>query len=122
MTFLTILVIAIGVLIAFLIARAPRRTVQLLEHSENQKTRIEGLADLLAQLCELTECARLILEQAAQRPDAVISYVLGESDPHASRSDRINNSLDEIYRFFAAQRSNEPIAVMERMLATGRSI
>lgn len=162
MTFLTIAVIVVGALIAYLIARAPRRTVQLLEKSEAKRARIEGLTALLAQLSEVTESTRVILEHAAQRPDlalqpsetdlllkirascesalpgleqaspildryfknhiAVISYVLGESDPNASRSDLINNSLESIYRFFAAQRSNDPIAVMERKLATGHSV
>jgi hypothetical protein len=53
---------------------------------------------------------------------AVVRYVLGESDPEATQSDRISNSLESIYRFFVAQRSNEPLAVMERRLAAGYTI
>ena len=53
---------------------------------------------------------------------AIVRYVLGESAPEATPDDRINNALEDIYRFFAAQRSNDPLAVMERRLATGYSI
>ncbi len=53
---------------------------------------------------------------------AVVKYALGESEPEAEQGVRISNALEEIYRFFAAQRSNDPIAVMERRLATGYSI
>ncbi len=162
MTALTIAIIVIGSVIAYLIARAPRQTVRLLEESQAKKTRVEVLTALLADLSEMVEHTRAVLEQTAQRPDlalapderelllgyqascetalpgleeasplldryfknhiAVIRYVLGESDPSASASDLLNNSLEHIYRFQAAQRSNEPIPAMERKLATGHSI
>jgi hypothetical protein len=162
MTTLIIAVVVIGIVIAYFIARAPSRTVRLLEESQAKAKRTEVLTTLLANLSDLVEHTRLILEAVAQRPDlelllaerellvqyqascesvlpgleqasplldryvknhiAVIRYVLGESDPAASPSDRISNSLQSIYRFQAAQRSDHPIAVMERKLATGQSV
>lgn len=162
MTTLAIAVAIIGIVIAYLIARAPGRTVRLLEESQAKAKRTEVLATLLANLNDIVEHTRLILEAVAQRPDlellpaerellvqyqascesalpgleqaspildryvknhiARIRYVLGESDPAASPSDLINNSLHDIYRFQAAQQSDHPIAVMERKLATGQSV
>ena len=162
MTTLIIAVVIIGIVIAYLIARAPGRTVCLLEESQAKANTTEMLTTLLAKLNDIVDHTRLILEAVAQRPDlelvpeerelliqyqascesalpgleqaspildryvknhiARIRYVLGESDPTASPSDLINNSLQDIYRFQAAQQSDHPIAVMERKLATGRSV
>jgi len=158
---LIIAVVIIGLVIAYLVAKAPGRTVRLLEESRAKTERTEELTALLANLSDLVEHTRAILEEAAQRPDlallpeergllreyqlscesvlpgleqaspildryvknhvAVIRYALGESDPEASPSDILNNSLKSIYRFQAAQRSDHPIAVMERRLATGQN-
>jgi len=63
-----------------------------------------------------------VLDRYLNNHLAVIRYVLGESDPEAAQNVRIANALESIYRFFAAQRSNDPIAVMERRLATGYSV
>lgn len=162
MTTLIIAVVVIGIAIAYLIAKAPSRTVRLLEESQAKAKRTEVLTTLLANLSDLVELTRLILEAVAQRPDlellpaerellvqyqascesvlpgleqasplldryvrnhiAVIRYVLGESAPAASPSDLINKSLQSIYLFQAAQRSDHPIAVLERKLATGQSV
>ena len=162
MTELIIAVVVIGGAIAYLIAKAPSRTVRLLEESQAKAKRTEVLTTLLANLSDLVENTRLILVAVAQRPDlelsasehelllqyqsscesvlpgleqasplldryvrnhiAVIRYVLGESAPEASRPDIINNSLQSIHLFQAAQRSEDPIAVLERKLATGQSV
>ena len=162
MTYLTLAVVVFGSLIAYLVARIPERIKSVLNQQDAKRARVKELETLLAQLREMTEKTRVILELAAQRPDlaldpsevdalrligtfcesalpglakaspvldryfknhlAVIRYVLGESDPKATQSDLINNSLESIYRFFAAQRSNGPIAVMERQLAVGESV
>lgn len=157
-----IAVVVIGVVIAYLIAKAPSRTVRLLEESQAKAKRTEALTTLLANLNDLVEHTRLVLEAVAQRPDlelstperellgqhqasceavlpgleqasplldryvknhiAVIRYVLGESDPAANPSELINKSLESINRFQTAQRSDHPIAVMERKLATGHDL
>ena len=162
MTELIIAVVVIGGAIAYLIAKAPSRTVRLLEESQAKAKRTEVLTTLLANLSDLIENTRLILVAVAQRPDlelsasehelllqyqsscesvlpgleqasplldryvrnhiAVIRYVLGESAPEASRPDIINNSLQSIPLFQAAQRSEDPIAVLERKLATGQGV
>jgi hypothetical protein len=159
---LTIAVVVLGLVIAYLLARIPQRVAHVLDQQDAKRARAKELESLLAQLCEHTERTRVILERAAQRPAfdlasdeiddlrfigtfceaslpgltktnpmldryfnnhlAVVRYVLGESDPDAAQGDRISNALESIYRFFAAQMSNDPIAVMERRLATGYSI
>ncbi|PPV04788.1 putative membrane protein [Xanthomonas bromi] len=62
-----------------------------------------------------------LLDRYFNNHRAVLRYVLGKTGQEVAPRERIANALEEIYRFLAAQRSNEPLAVMERRLATGYS-
>ena len=63
-----------------------------------------------------------ILDRYYRNHIAVLTYVLGESDVSASAEDRFRNSIEEIYRFQAVESSNDPLALLEKRLATGRGI
>jgi hypothetical protein len=152
MTAWTIVLVAIGALIAYLVSK----------QAEARKTRSAILEARFVQLSAMREETRQILERAAQRSDfvfqpnetnsllemrkacesllpgldkanpimdryfknhiAIMSYVLGESSGEAGQSEIIKKSLDAILRSQWVERSNDPIAVMEKRLATGKDV
>jgi len=63
-----------------------------------------------------------VLDRYYKNHVALMRYVLGETDPDAPREAVIANAVELIHRFQAVQYSSDPIAVMERKLATGHSI
>jgi hypothetical protein len=62
-----------------------------------------------------------ILDRLYRNHIAVISHILGESDKEASRAVLFKNALEDIYRFQVYEKSDHPIAVMEKRLAMGLS-
>lgn len=63
-----------------------------------------------------------ILERYFQNHIARLRYVLGETSAEDSPEKIIENTLSSLYSFMAVLHSDEPIAVMEKKLATGRGI
>lgn len=63
-----------------------------------------------------------ILNRYYRNHVAVLTYVLGESDAEASTVDRFKNALAEIARYQRVEKSGEPLAVLEKNLATGQSV
>ena len=63
-----------------------------------------------------------ILERYFQNHIAMVKYVLGETSGEDSPARVLKNTLESLYSFLAVLNSNEPIAVMEKKLATGRGI
>lgn len=61
-----------------------------------------------------------ILERYFQNHIAVLNYVLGGYEGKSSLPDALQAALSDIERAQAAERSSQPIAVLERKLATGR--
>lgn len=63
-----------------------------------------------------------VLERYFQNHIACVRYVVGETSGEDGPAQVLKNTLESLYSFLAVLNSNEPIAVMEKKLATGRGI
>ena len=72
MIWLAVLIIVVGVSIAFMIIQVPHRVMRLLDEAETRKKRIADLDVRLARLSEMRTQARLLFDGAMRRGDAAL--------------------------------------------------